>query len=248
MGFPVGYTQNCVTKQGRGTAKHLDVRHSLIGNSWSVQVISWLLAQLFGTLGLCPKYTPQELVRLLTPDGQIFLQSRLWRRPLQPLRGDSTNAEPVLVQKLANMVSVKGEDIMLSAPSSQLCKYQRLRSSVPSKLWKWRVVTGWRWTGSKEHINSLELRAVLTTMKWRLEHKGQVGHRFVHLVDSLVVLHALSRGRSSSRKLRSSLAKINALLLCSSSQALWGYVQTDQNPADKPSRWGKRIRTKFRHA
>jgi hypothetical protein len=63
-----------------------------------------------------------------------------------------------------------------------------------------------------------------------------------------VVLHCLSRGRSSSKKLRSSLSKINALLLCSSSQALWGYVHTDQNPADKPSRWGRRVRTRFRNA
>ena len=248
MGFPIGYTIGSVSKKDRNTQDHLDIRHSLIGNSWSVPVVAWFLSQLFGRLGLCKLYTPQELMDLLTPSGQIFLQSRLWRKPLRPVPPLQPTTDNGLVPKLANLISIKGEDILLITPSSQLCKFHRLRASVPSRLWRWRIVTGWKWKGNKEHINALELRAVLTTLKWRIQHRGQVGHRFLHLVDSLVVLHSLARGRSSSRKLRSTLARINALLLCSSSQALWGYVHTDQNPADKPSRWGKKIRTKFRNA
>ena len=248
MGFPVGYTLNSVEKKLRNTTQHSDVRHSLIGNSWSVPVVAWLLSQLFGRLGLCPLYTPQEIINMLLPGQQVFLQSRLWRTPLRPLREAPSGEGPSLVQKLSNLISVKGEDLLLTTPSSQLCKFQRLRSSVPARLWKWRVVSGWRWKGSKEHINSLELRAVLTSLKWRVQHKGHGGHRLLHLVDSLVVLHALSRGRSSSRKLRSSLSKINALILCSASQPLWGYIHTDQNPADRPSRWGPKVRTKFRNA
>ena len=196
MGFPVDYTLNCVTKQQRGTQHHQDVRHSLVGNSWSVPVVAWLLSQLFGPLGLCPRYTPQELVDLLTPDQQIFLQSRLWRRPLRPLRGDAPEAGQLLVRKLSNMISVKGEDILLTTPSSQLTRFHRLRASVPARLWRWRVVSGWRWTGAKEHINSLELRSVLTTLKWRLQHKGQVGKRFIHLV---VAANSVLRCRASTR-------------------------------------------------
>ena len=248
MGFPIDYTLPSVAKGSRGTEAHLDVRHSLIGNSWSVPVIAWLLAQLFGRLGLCPLYSPQDIVNLVCPSGQVYLQSRLWRRPLRPVRGPADEPNTPIVHKLANLISVKGEDILLSTPSSQLCKYHRLRASVPARIWRWRVVTGWKWRGQKEHINSLELRAVLTSMRWRIQHRGQVGYRFLHLTDSLVVLHSLSRGRSSSRKLRSSLSRINALLLCSSSQALWGYVHTAQNPADKPSRWGRHVKTKFRYA
>lgn len=229
MGFPVHYTINSVEKKHRGSVSHMDIRHSLIGNSWSVPVIAWVLAQLFGRLGLCPLYTPQQLMDLLSPTGQVFLQSRLWRRPLRPMRVQEVSGEPPLVHKLSNLISIKGEDILLTTPSSQLCKYHRLRASVPARLWKWRVVAGWKWS-SKEHINSLELRATLTALKWRVQYRGQLRHRFLHLVDSLVVLHCLARGRSSSKKLRSSLSRINALLLCSSSQALWGYVHTEQNP------------------
>ena len=206
------------------------------------------LGQLCGPLGLCPRYTPQDIVIFLDPEQQVFLQTRLWRAPLRPLRGDAPQENRTLVAQLGNLISVKGDDIMLSTPSSQLVKFHRLRSSIPPRLWKWRIVSGWKWRGAQEHINVLEMRAVLTTLKCRVCHKRMVGSRFLHLVDSLVVMHSLARGRSSSRKLRSTLSRINALLLCSSNQALWGYVRTDLNPADRPSRWGTRIRTKFRNA
>ena len=177
-----------------------------------------------------------------------LLQSRLWRASLRPLRGQAPTDGPQLVHKLGSLTSIKGEDILLTTPSSQLTKFHRLRASIPARLWKWKVVAGWRWTGSPEHINSLEMRAVLTTLKWRVEFKQQTRRRFLHLIDSLVVLHSLARGRSSSRKLRASLSRINALLLCSGTQALWGYVNTKDNPADRPSRWGSRVKNRFRNA
>eukprot|EP00435_Cladocopium_sp_Y103_P046183 s2515_g13.t1 len=248
MGFPLNYTIACSPKGDRNSPDHMDARHSLLGNSWSVPVIAWLLSQLFSRLGLCPQYSPQELVELLRPGQQVFLQSRLLRCPLRPLRGSQPEDGTKLVEKLANLISVKGEDVLLSTPSSQLCKYHRLRASVPAGLWRWKVVTGWSWKGQSEHINQLELRAVLTALKWRIEHKGLRRHRFLHLTDSLVCLHVLSRGRSSSRRLRSTMSRANALLLVSGTQALWGYVHTAQNPADRPSRWAGRVKTKYRHA
>ena len=65
-----------------------------------------------------------------------------------------------------------------------------------------------------EHINLLELRAIFTGIKWKVSRsKMKLGVRFLHLTDSLVCLHALTRGRSSSRKLRPILMRLNALLL-----------------------------------
>eukprot|EP00435_Cladocopium_sp_Y103_P042257 s239_g11.t1 len=168
MGFPVDYTHNSIDKQRKGTQQHLDIRHTLVGNSWSVPIIAWLMSQLFSMLGLCRPYTPQELMDLLTPSGMVYMQARLWRRPLQPMRGASLDCGQSLVEKLSNMISVKGEDILLTTPSSQLTKYHRLRASVPARLWRWRIIAGWRWGGSPEHINSLELRSVLTSLRQRL--------------------------------------------------------------------------------
>lgn len=177
-----------------------------------------------------------------------MLRSRLWRFPLRPARGSAPDHSQLLVEKLTHLVSIKGEDVLLSSPSQQLVKHQRLRASVPAKLWRWRVVAGWKWKSPREHINSLELRAILTTVKWRVERQKLRHKRFLHLTDSMVCMHVLSRGRSSSRKLRSTLSRINAMLLVSSSHALYGYVNTKENPADAPSRWGRRVKTKFRNA
>ena len=134
------------------------------------------------------------------------------------------------------MGSLKGEDLMLQTSSDEPVKYQRLRASIPARLWKWKTVASWRWLGKREHINVLELRAVLTSLRWRIERQRRLRTKFVHLVDSLVCLHALSRGRSSSQKLKRTLLRTNALLLVSKTQALWAYVHTKQNPADAPSR------------
>lgn len=248
LGFPVGYTAMCSPKSMRKTLEHLDARHTLVGNTWSVPVVAWLLGQLFSGLGFCPAYSPQEIVDLLKPGGQAYLQARLWRPSLRAPRGGSSASPELLVQQLSNLISVKGEDILLTTPSSQLSKFHRLRASIPAKLWRWRIVAGWQWKGSKEHINALELRAILTSLKWRLIHNRLRHSRFLHLTDSLVCLHILSRGRSSSRKLRATMSRINALLLATSTQPLWGYIHTDQNPADRPSRWGTKVRTKFRNA
>ena len=92
---------------------------------------------------------------------------------------------------------------MIQAQTEETLRFHRLRASLPAALWKWKTVMGWR---SPEHINVLELRAVLTTtLRWRILKKRPFKTKFVHMIDSLVCLHALSRGRSSSRKLRRTL-------------------------------------------
>lgn len=151
-------------------------------------------------------------------------------------RGGGTSGQMELVKKLLTLVSIKGEDILIQSATEDLTRYHRLRASIPAKLWRWKAVASWRWTGSAEHINALETRAVLTALRWRLERHKISRVKFVHMVDSLVALHSLSRGRSSSKKLRRTVLRINALLLATRSQAVWTYVHTKLNPADAPSR------------
>ena len=249
MGFPLDYTSFCLPKSLRKGQDYNDLRLTLIGNSWAVPVVAWLLQQLLSPMDLCQAASPQQLLDRLSLQGIDLLQNRLLRLPLRPLRGPSTKAgADALASKLGNLVSIKGEDVLLTHGSSDQVKFHRLRASIPSKLWKWKIIAGWRWCNRNEHINNLEMRAILTSLKWRICHQHHFKCRFIHLTDSLVCLHSLTRGRSSSRKLRRAISRINALLLASSSQGVWSYVHTDQNPADKPSRWGRNIKTKFRNA
>ena len=247
LGFPLGYTTNCVPKGERKLSSTNDVRLTLLGNSWSVPVVAWLLNQLLRQLGMAPPMSPQDIVDLCEPGAAASLQERLIRLPLSHARG-SFGMQGALAWKLANLISLKGEDILLTTPTTQMTRFHRLRASVPARLWRWKAVSGWRWTRGKEHINSLEMRAILNAVRWRIEQQGHLGCRMLHLTDSLVCLHALTRGRTSSRKLRATISRINALLLCSNAQVIWAYVATDSNPADKPSRWGGRVRTKYRNA
>ena len=235
LGFPSQYTAKCLPKAETGSERGNDIRLTLLGNSWSVPVVACLLHCLFATLGLNELKTVQELVDQLTP-GKCATMAGLLMRP--PLRHTTQPGQEChgLVRKLLGQISVKGEDILLQLSTDIPARYHRLRASIPGKLWRWRDVVGWRWTGEAEHINALELRAVKTALVWRIKELQESGSKCLHLVDSLVVLHALSRGRSSSRKLRRTLAKISALLLASGLHVAWGYIDTKQNPADKPSR------------
>ena len=241
LGFPIGYTTQCLKKAEQGTQEHEDCRLTLLGNSWSVGVVAWLLSQLLMMLGLIEKVTLEQIVDRLTPGKGGDLPSLLIRPPF----GRTTSTLPlsqVLVRKMAGLTSLRGEDIMVQSNTEVPLRYHRLRASIPAGLWRWKVISGWRWTGRKEHINVLEARAALTTLRWRAEQLKQQDTRFVHLVDSLVVLHCLARGRSSSKKLRRTVMRIGSLSLVTGLQPLWGYVATHQNPADKPSRWATKKR------
>ena len=245
MGFPKDFTSNCVPKSDQGSKAHLDTRLTLVGNSWNVTVVAWLLSQLGQRLGLNNSMTVQDVVERTDPGCSKNLQTFLQRPPLCKPTGGLGNEKPLqLVQRLLTLVSIKGEDISLQSSGDDLVKYQRLRASIPAKLWRWYTAASWKWTGNKEHINSLEMRAVLAALRWRLERHKKVHLKFVHLVDSLVVMHSLSRGRSSSRKLRRTILKINALLLATRSQTVWAYVHTKDNPADAPSRRPQRRKWK----
>ena len=244
LGFPLHYTQHCMTKQHRVGSLYEDLRKTLLGNSWSVPVVAILMKALFQQLGILEPISVQEVIHRLTPGRGHSLASVLQRAPLRRMEAQDEPDE-CLAARMAGLVSVKGEDLLLQSSSEVLQKTQRFRQTVPSKAWRWREVTGWAWKGDPEHINQLELRAVHTTIKWLIVKQKLRQVRVLHLVDSMVVLHALSRGRSSSRKLRRTLMRIQALLLTANLHPVWAYVHTAQNPADRPSRrvkvqkWGK---------
>lgn len=233
-------------KQDQKGKEFENARLTLLGNSWCVPVVCWLLKHLFFPLGLCEQFSPQMLVARLTPGAGSRLQSLLLRPPLGPQRKPPVqDPQGILVRKLMGIASIKGEDLLLQASTEHSVRFHRLRASIPAGLWRWRDLAGWAWKGNVEHINCLEMRAVYTTLKWWTKKRRLRSARVLHLVDSLVCLHALSRGRTSSRKLRRTLMRINSLILSHDLHPIWGYVHTSQNPADRPSRRVKFVKRKW---
>ena len=87
LGFPLGYTGNCVAKNARKLSSTNDTRLTLLGNSWSVPVVAWLLNQLLRMLGLSAVLNPGEIMERCHPGTAASLQERLVRLPLAHGRG-----------------------------------------------------------------------------------------------------------------------------------------------------------------
>ena len=110
------------------------------------------------------------------------------------------------------------------------------RTPVCPRRWHWRAMLKFSWERPGAHINELELRALFSLLRKLARSSGNIGMRFAVLVDSLVVLGIGAKGRSCSRLLNSILRRLNALVLSSGFYVFFGYVASNANPADEPSR------------
>ena len=159
------------------------------------------------------------------------------RRVLGELLRDELSAADACRELTAHMVriaSYRGSDVRL-ATGTLLSPNVWPRRPVPSDWWRWRVVGSFPLAG--EFINILELTAALAAFKWRMRRVSEIRGRFGHLLDSQVCIGVLCKGRSSSQILRRVLRKCAALLMAASAQGVYLYVRSEDNPADRPSRW-----------
>ena len=246
LGFPIGFTANTGPKDQIKSQpqQHEDKRLSLLGNTWSVAVVAFLLLQLLRPLKLCLLVSLREVLETLYGDKPVFSESLLSWHGLGSSKASCDSEMPRrLVRKLMTLLSGKGSDIMLQL-GGEPCQHQRFRNSIPAHLWQWKDICSWGWPPEEnDHINRYELRAIYTALRWRVLRKKECQIRFIHLTDSMVCLHVVSKGRSSSHKLQSLLYRISALLLATGMHPLLAYVSSSTNPADRPSR---RIRVKRR--
>jgi len=109
------------------------------------------------------------------------------------------------------------------------------RGTVSPHRWRWHVAHSYRFT-QQEHINLLELRALIHTFEWRARRATYGDVRSLHLCDSQVVLSVCVKGRSSSRQLNRLLRKWAALQVSVGIFPLLAWIETHLNPADEPSR------------
>eukprot|EP00438_Fugacium_kawagutii_P000873 Skav218505 [mRNA] locus=scaffold1564:7454:12902:+ [translate_table: standard] len=87
-----------------------------------------------------------------------------------------------------------------------------VRTTINPHRWVWKVAQSYPWLQS-EHINVLELRAILRSLEWRARTCTFHSARFMHLSDSQICISVLTKGRSSSRRINRLLRKIHSLCL-----------------------------------
>jgi hypothetical protein len=210
------------------------IRCQFIGNSFCCSVVAFLLSHwLFHIKGIDYLLPPE--VGLL-----INVAPETWSHTPHFIKGDGNTIEAQqLVWEYLRRAERGGSDVRLDLGIPYRAKAWP-RAGIKSNLWTWQTVHGYPWEeGSSAHINHFELLAVLNAVRWRVRKASQVGSRFLHLVDNQVVSAILTKGRTSSLRLRHTLRRFNALLLAAGLFPAIGFLNSEDNPADVPSRWYK---------
>ena len=125
MGFPLHFTSPALPKSRQAGVGYLDVRHSLIGNSWNVQVVTWLLSNLFGRLGLTSVTSVAQVVSHTSPGRDDSLRAYLQRLPLTPLRGSqAVNMRPFWPTSFQVLFQSRVRTFFYKLPVSNWCGFR----------------------------------------------------------------------------------------------------------------------------
>mmetsp|Transcript_109505 Transcript_109505/g.349328 ORF Transcript_109505/g.349328 Transcript_109505/m.349328 type:complete len:270 (-) Transcript_109505:8-817(-) len=106
---------------------------------------------------------------------------------------------------------------------------------LPVSSGDFRVVFSIR-AKQKAHSGEMEARGALMGIKRILRSRGSHRHRALFLVDAQSPLGALQKGRSSAPTLRRVVSQAAAASLAGDLKIRWGYLPSESNPADAPSR------------
>jgi hypothetical protein len=230
MGIGKFYTVGAVKEHFDSRATFV-TRRQLIGNSFNCCVVSYLIGDLltsFCHMPSVPLETHLEMHTYDPPFNEIFNSSQVL---------GTSGRETEMVREYLRIAEKGGSDVRLEL-GVPFRAAAWPRAGARTHQWVWEIVHGYPWrTSENVHINKLELLAAFNCLKWRTRSHKQQGSRFIHLVDSQVVGAILTKGRSSSRLLRSTVRRVNALVLAGNIYPAYAFVASEDNPADLPSRW-----------
>ena len=234
LGFPWDHCQPAVKKGDCLKVRDAeDVRCGLLGNSFAVPVVAKLLGLALAFEGILPAApSVEECWGSTGSAGQEYLQE-LAGEPVHCVAADKWHL--LYVQSIIRAAIFKGSDVRL-ASGTLLNPAGWPRRGLEAPRWEWRVCCSFPFA-YEDHINILELAALLVALKWRVRRAHRIACRFLHLCDSQVCIAVACKGRSSSQGLHRVLTRYCSLLLASSCHPFYTFVRSELNPADAPSRW-----------
>eukprot|EP00438_Fugacium_kawagutii_P028805 Skav222861 [mRNA] locus=scaffold2201:87314:93953:- [translate_table: standard] len=223
MGFTPGYISNCLDPK-LTFQQNFDMGACMIGNSFHVHVITYLLDELLCTVNAA--HSPRQLGSMLElgpPAPKGWCSSPTFMPGCKPDKQAGS-----LVYEFMRHGEKAGSDVRLDVGIPYRIKAWP-RAGIRSHLFHWRIVHGYKWK-HKAHINVLEMQAVVNSLQWRLRRSSQAQKRVLHLIDNQVCASVIVKGRSSSRRLHKALLKLNALCLASGLYLSIGYLHSEDNP------------------
>lgn len=160
------------------------------------------------------------------------IQRRLVYAPMVTVKQTFSTRD--LVCHLSRHVNHTGSDVSLSLGvpfSSKAHNHATLRAD----WWTWKILFTTKWK-FESHINFLEMKMILQSIRWRARSPTACNSRWLHLSDSMVCNFILSKGGPSSNLLQPITREIAAYLLALSALQLQGHVDSSENPTDAASR------------
>eukprot|EP00438_Fugacium_kawagutii_P002559 Skav209852 [mRNA] locus=scaffold1684:52755:56972:+ [translate_table: standard] len=263
----LGFMSSHLTTKSRLNA---DIQGQMIGNSISCMAVARLLAGLILrpiecqsvdiTLKLWEVWRSKEMMVMaeskpwkvrfssVAPGmpGVVSLRSQVLPSPAVPLRpwldpqGWLTDEEMLAYLLARNGTHRSAEiriDLGMPFAVGELC-----RQSINPGHWLWKVLLSYEWREKGQHINTLELVAVLDLLRRQARQSKFHSQKLITLVDNQVAISCLTKGRSSAKALQGPLRRISAVTLAAHFKLCLAWIQSKWNPADGPSRWKKRRR------
>lgn len=212
-----------------------DKRLSLLGDTFAMLSFGWLAGQLVDKW--TPPCSPQQLINRfgLAPGASLHPQFEApLNRELRYGIPVCESSDSTLVGQISRFVSHNGSDVSL-ALGIPFSSKQGHHSLIRAPWWNWKILFSSRWA-FPEHINALEMRMILQAAHWRCRGVSHFNTRWLHLADSMVCNHILSKGRTSSHLLQPLVRKLAAIQLTLNSLELHGHVDSAENPTDAASR------------
>jgi hypothetical protein len=124
-----------------------------------------------------------------------------------------------------------GKQSLPTVRTSSVCDHES--DGISCLRWRRIVSAPWKWPS---HINCSELRALRTAVTWCASAPWSIGKKLLVFSDSVVVVSAVSKGRSSSYSLLNVIRPLASLLLAADIRLVLAWIPSHVNPADAASR------------
>jgi hypothetical protein len=98
---------------------------------------------------------------------------------------------------------------------------------------RWWEIVAYRWR-HEDHINALEMSAVVTAIRWVSSHPSSINARLLLCTDNAAAYYALKKGRSG--KLLPIIRRIASTVLATGISLSLIWLPSETNPADSASR------------